>query len=67
MNALAMAVGGGFFGTSVACTVAFFFARWWVRSKLEEWLADAHAKGACPACGQAIAHDSRSPPSPDAF
>jgi ABC-type phosphate/phosphonate transport system permease subunit len=40
MNALSMAVGGGFFGTAVALTLGFFVVRQHVQSAFD----DAHTE-----------------------
>jgi len=57
MNALSMAIGGGFFGTAVALTMGFFVVRYHVRSAIEQWLEKAHRAGICPVCKGPMKHD----------
>lgn len=60
---LLMAIGGGFFGVTVALLVGFIAARGYVVWKIREWAGDAHRGGVCPICKRAMAHDDC--PAPD--
>jgi hypothetical protein len=56
-----MAVGGGFFGTTVAYGIGLAATRQWARWRLKEWLGEAHRKGVCPVCKGAMHHEGTSP------
>ncbi len=55
-QALAMAIGGGFSGTTIAALIAWFVVRSYVRSVFKEILHKAHIEGTCPVCKQATTH-----------